>query len=210
VRCAGGGAERGGLSHPGVPATRGRPGGDLHDGDPGGRAMNAQTAENATWLDQLDDWLNPIVVKELRQAVKSRMVIIILMVFLIIELLVMGGVLLASSARGAQAGGLFSGGIEVFAILQWGLLGTLLLVIPAHTTILFASERSDQNTDLLFISALQPSQIVWGKFFASAVLAMLVLSLVAPFMVFCYLMRGLDIPTILLVLYFDILGMAFA
>lgn len=167
--------------------------------------MSAQASE--TWLDRLDDWINPIVVKELRQAVKSRMVIIILMVFLIIELLVMGGILLANDARGPSGGARFSGGIQVFIVLQWVLLPTLMLVIPAHATILFAAERSDQNTDLLFISALTPSQIVWGKFFASAMLAMLVLSLVAPFMVFCYLMRGLDIPTILCVLYFDVLAM---
>ena len=51
-------------------------------------------------LDRLDDWINPIVVKELRQAVKSRLVIVILMVFLLLMLLVMGGSLMFQDAVG--------------------------------------------------------------------------------------------------------------
>ena len=37
----------------------------------------------SAYLNRLDDWINPIVVKELRQAVKSRLVVVILMVFLL-------------------------------------------------------------------------------------------------------------------------------
>ncbi len=173
--------------------------------------MSATPAPAApSLLDRMDDWLNPIVVKELRQAVKSRIVIVILMVFLVIQLFVMGSYLSVRTVQAEYGQGLWNGGLEVFTVLQWVLLPTLMLIIPAHATVRFAAERSDQNVDLLFISALKPSSIVWGKFFAAIVLAMLILSLVAPFMVFSYLMRGLDIPTILLILGIDLLGMVSA
>jgi ABC-type transport system involved in multi-copper enzyme maturation permease subunit len=164
-------------------------------------------APSPSLFSRIDDLLNPIVVKELRQAVKSRIVVVILMGFLGIQMFVMGGFLWARSAQAEYGQGLWNAGIEVFTVLQWVLLPTLMLVIPAHATVRFANERSDQNVDLLFISALRPSSIVWGKFFAAIVLAMLVLSLVAPFMVFSYLMRGLDIPTILIILGIDLLAM---
>ena len=40
----------------------------------------------AALFGKLDDWLNPIVVKELRQAVRSRVVVAGLMLFLLLEI----------------------------------------------------------------------------------------------------------------------------
>ena len=51
-------------------------------------------------IDWLDDRLNPIVVKELRQAVKSRLVVAILMLFLGIQLFLLFVFLLTRGARG--------------------------------------------------------------------------------------------------------------
>src|SRR5262249_54835358 len=48
--------------------------------------------------------------------------------------------------------------------------------------------------------------IIWGKFVAAVVLSMLIASICAPFMTFTYLMRGIDIPTILVVLGIDLLA----
>ena len=86
-------------------------------------------------------------------------------------------------------------------------LWTLMLLVPAYAAIRLAGERSDHNVDLLFISTLRPRSIIAGKFFAALVLAILVFSTCAPFMTFTYLLRGIDIPTILIVLGFDLLGM---
>src|SRR5207249_2560486 len=85
------------------------------------------------------------------------------------------------------------------------LLGTCMLLIPAYTGVRLSTERSDTNVDLLFISTLRPRAIIAGKFFAAIVLILLIFSACTPFMTFTYLMRGLDIPTILLVLAIDLL-----
>jgi hypothetical protein len=69
-----------------------------------------------------------------------------------------------------------------------------------------AAERSDTNVDLLFISTLKPWSIIWGKFLSAVVLVLLIFSACAPFMTFTYLLRGIDIPTILIVLGMDFLA----
>ena len=69
-----------------------------------------------------------------------------------------------------------------------------------------SNERSESNVDLLFISTLRPTSIVAGKLFSALVLVMLVFSLLHPFMTFTYLLRGIDIPTILYLLGMDLLA----
>ncbi len=155
-------------------------------------------------MDKLDDLLNPIVVKELRQAVKSRIVISALMLFLVIQLSIL---LLNLSFTGRQSAGAVNlhAGREIFLILQGILLGTCMLLIPTYAGVRLASEHSETNVDLLFISTLRPRKIIAGKLQASVVLILLIFSACAPFMTFTYLLRGIDIPSIILVLALDFL-----
>jgi hypothetical protein len=97
-------------------------------------------------------------------------------------------------------------GNEVFLILQGILLGTCMVLIPSYSAVRLNSERSDTNVDLLFISTLRPASIIAGKFFSALVLVMLVFSCCAPFITFAYLLRGIDIPSILYVLGVDLLA----
>jgi ABC-type transport system involved in multi-copper enzyme maturation permease subunit len=156
-------------------------------------------------IDRLDDAVNPIVVKELRQAVRSRLVTSALLLVLLIEMIVLGTFLLTRQMQATDdLDG--RGGQAMFITLQGILLGTCMLLIPAYAGIRLGMERSDSNVDLLFISTLKPRTIIWGKFVAAAVLALLIFSACAPFMTFTYLLRGLDMPTILLVLGIDLLA----
>jgi hypothetical protein len=159
-------------------------------------------------IDRMDDWINPIVVKELRQAVKSRLVVAILMLFLGLQLFLLGMFLLFGEMREDRVN--WNAGNDVFCWQQGILLWTLVLFVPGYAAVRLGSERSDHNVDLLFISTLHPRSIIAGKFFAALVLAMLVYSTCAPFMTFTYLMRGIDIPTILTVLFIDLLFMLFS
>src|SRR5262249_53147560 len=97
-------------------------------------------------------------------------------------------------------------GREIFEVLQGILLGTCMLLIPTYAGVRLAAEHSDSNVDLLFISTLRPRAIIAGKFQAPVVLILLILSACAPFMTFTYLLRGIDIPSILLVLGLDFLA----
>lgn len=158
------------------------------------------------WIDRLDDRINPIVVKELRQAVKSRVITAMLLLFLSVQLLIVALFLAFQGAR--DSGDPLNGhsGHQLFLVLQAILLGTCMVLIPTYAAVRMSAERSETNVDLLFISTLRPTSIIAGKFFSSLVVVMLVFSCCAPFMTFTYLLRGIDIPSILFVLGIDLLA----
>src|SRR5262249_55060511 len=100
-------------------------------------------------------------------------------------------------------------GLRIFMILQGLLLGTCMVLIPAYAGVRLGVERSDQNVDLLFISTLRPRAIIAGKFTAAVWLGLLLFSAGARFLTFTYLLRGIDVPTILLVLAIDLVAVLF-
>jgi hypothetical protein len=156
------------------------------------------------FIDKFDNLLNPIVVKELRQAVKSRIVMSALILFLLIQLSILLFTLSFDERRSVDEVNLHAGR-EIFQVLQGILLGICMLLIPTYAGVRLAAEHSDTNVDLLFISTLRPRGIIAGKLQASGVLILLIFSACAPFMTFTYLLRGIDIPSIVLVLALDFL-----
>jgi hypothetical protein len=154
--------------------------------------------------ERLNDALSPIVVKELRQAVQSRYVTAMLLLFLIVQLVFMGWYVLRRAVGVAPNLALETmAGQDLFLFLQGVLLVTCMLVLPAYTGIRLAAERSDTNVDLLFITTLRPRAIVGGKFLASLVLAGLIFSACTPFMCFTFLLRGIDAAVLLWVVLLD-------
>ncbi len=147
-------------------------------------------------LEKINDRLNPIVVKELRQAVQGKFLIVVLICFLCLQLLTMGLFLIVDESISVS----FDAGLNICRALLEILFGTCLLFVPAYTGIRLASERTDANVDLLFITTLRPRSIIWGKFFASLVLTVLLYSACMPFMTFTYLLRGVDLPSIFILL----------
>lgn len=156
--------------------------------------------------DKIDDSLNPIVVKELRQAVQSKTVAAVLLLFLAIQLIILGIIFIATELNPEHRSQDLYAGRTIFLWIQGIMLGTCMLLVPIYTWARLTAERSDTNVDLLFITSLKPRSIVGGKFFAALVLMLLIQSACAPFMTFTYLFRGIDIPTILLVLGMDFLA----
>ena len=138
------------------------------------------------------DAINPIVIKELRQAVQSRFVIAALLTLLTIQIVAIGIYILASggSLFGFDAGR--QAFLMLFAILQ--VIG--MLFVPLYTAVRLAAERSDTNVDLLFITTIKPRSIIAGKMFAALTLTALIYSACMPFMAFTYFLRGIDLPSI--------------
>jgi hypothetical protein len=87
----------------------------------------------------------------------------------------------------------------------------LLVVVPHGAFRSLADERDDRTFELLSITALGPRQIVAGKL-GSAVVQMLVyLSAITPCLAFTYLLRGIEAPTIMIVvvyMFFASLGLS--
>jgi hypothetical protein len=153
-------------------------------------------------LDRLGDRLNPILIKEARQAMKSRQFVVtfsLLLVFgwLWTVLFISFGV---PAIFYAPVGpGVLMGYYVVLSV-------PLLIVVPYAAFRSLAAEREDGTYELLSITALSSRQIVLGKL-GSAILQMMVYySALAPCIAFTYLLRGIDIVTIALFLAYTFLA----
>jgi hypothetical protein len=155
-------------------------------------------AGKSSFKASLSDRVNPIVVKELRQAVQSRFVIAALLTLLAIQLVAIGIYLLASGDTLLS----FDAGRQVFLMLFAILQGVSMLFVPLYTAVRLAAERSDTNVDLLFITTIKPRGIIAGKMLAAVVLTVLIFSTCMPFMAFTYFLRGIDLPSIFFSLAF--------
>jgi hypothetical protein len=154
-----------------------------------------------TFADRLGDAVNPIVVKELRQAVQGKFVSVMLLILLLVQLAAIAIYVLTTDPTSEN----FRAGRDMFMILHGFALGIGLLFVPAYTAIRLAAERADTNVDLLFITTLRPVSIIAGKLFCAFVVSLLIFSACLPFITFTYFLRGIDLPTIFIVLIVDFL-----
>ncbi|HMV48353.1 MAG TPA: hypothetical protein PKD31_11415 [Blastocatellia bacterium] len=150
---------------------------------------------------RISDWTNPIVVKELRRSVQSRFVVAALLILLTIQIAATGIYLLV----GGDPLNNFDTGRYVFMVLFGILLAVGMLFVPLYSGVRLAAERSETNLDLLFITTIKPRSIIAGKFLAAVVLTVLIFSACLPFLTFTYFLRGIDLPSMAVVL---VLGFA--
>ncbi len=150
----------------------------------------------ARWLERGSDILNPILVKECRQAMKSRQ---FLVSFVLLLIGVAGwswiGVLVQMPSIKYAGGG---STLMVGYLLM--LTFPMLIMVPHAAFRSLAAEREDGTLELVSITLLSARQLVGGKL-ASAVLQMMVYnSVLAPCLAFTYLLRGTDLVGIVFLL----------
>lgn len=153
--------------------------------------MNPVENEQSTspdWFDRASDWCNPILVKEVRQALKSRAFVVTFL------LLLLGSWMI--SAFGLLAAG---PSVEYGSMGQWffmfyfGVLCVALgVVVPFGAFRSLLNERDDNTYELLSITSLSPGQIVRGKWACAIVQTLLFYSAIAPFIAFTSLLQGFD------------------
>ena len=154
------------------------------------------------WLSTAGDYLNPILVKETRQAIKSRQFTFTFVLLLICcWIITIGGVALVGPGIYYSA----AGGVLLQAYF-WVLVFPLAVVVPFSAFRSLSSEREENTYDLLRVSTLTPQQIVRGKLGSTVVQMGVYLSAVAPCIAFTYLLRGVDVVTIAVVLAYATLG----
>ncbi|MEY2466614.1 MAG: hypothetical protein QOD03_1135 [Verrucomicrobiota bacterium] len=157
-------------------------------------AFSKLKAHLGTW----HEWeLNPIVIKELRQSMRSNfltgtLLLLLSVLFLAFVACLAGQNLLVGVTQRA--------GLNISrALLAILTIGSLIFV-PVFTGLRMAGERQEGALDLMFITTLAPLQIVRGKLVSGAYLAMMFFSAGAPFMALTNQLRGVDLPTIFFVL----------
>ncbi|MGE0607934.1 MAG: ABC transporter permease [Pirellulales bacterium] len=144
-------------------------------------------------MSRMSERLNPILVKEARQALKSKQFSITFTLLLFCGW--------AVSIVGVAYGGVEmkygANGPTMFMFYFMILALPMLVIVPLSAFYSLSTEYSDGTFELLSVTTLGSWQIVAGKL-GSALLQMLVyLSAMAPCLAFTYLLRGIDLPTIL-------------
>jgi ABC-type transport system involved in multi-copper enzyme maturation permease subunit len=153
-------------------------------------------------LARFGDRLNPILVKEARQALKSRQFTVTFILVLVAGWCwsIIGIAWMGPSVYWSSNGpSMFFG---YFMILAF----PLLVIVPFGAYRSLSDEREDRTYELLSITTLRPRQIVAGKLAGASLQMLVYLSAISPCLAFTYLLRGLDIVTIGTILVYLVLG----
>ncbi|MEA1952557.1 MAG: hypothetical protein U9N87_14345 [Planctomycetota bacterium] len=150
------------------------------------------------------DRLNPILVKETRQALKSRQFMFTFGLLLFCGWIwsILGVAMIGPDIHyGAK-------GPEMFIGYFWILAFPLLVIVPFGAFRGLTTEKEDRTYDLLSITSLRPRQIVSGKLGSAFLQMAIYLSAISPCLGFTYMLRGIDFPTIIAFLFYLILTSA--
>lgn len=148
----------------------------------------------AIWSDRC----NPILVRELVQAVKGRGFALTVFLALAVSVLIAIAVVRSGGAEARAGLDAFGAGLATLAPL-------LLFVVPMQAYQSMRLELRAGIVEQLFLSRLRPWRILTGKLLAAMVQFVLYVSVLAPLLATSYLLRGVDLPTIALSLLFALL-----
>ena len=142
-----------------------------------------------TGLERLGDRFNPIVVKEVRQALKSRQFVY---TFLLLLLAAWAGSIFGVSYLGESID-YGSSAVMFYAGFLFALCAATLVIVPFSTFRSIVEERTETTLELLQITALSPVQIVRGKTLSAMVQVLVYYCAIAPFIAFTALLPGFDV-----------------
>ncbi len=131
-------------------------------------------------LERLGDRFNPIVVKEVRQALKSRQFVI---TFLLLLLVAWAGSIFGVSYLGESID-YWSSALMFYAGFLFALCAATLVIVPFSTFRSIVEERTETTLELLQITGLSPVQIVRGKTMSAMVQVLVYYCAIAPFIAF--------------------------
>ncbi|NVJ15750.1 ABC transporter permease [Myxococcus sp. AM010] len=156
----------------------------------GGRVMGAEP-----WSQRWGDRLNPLVVKELRQGLRTRVfwVCFGLMLLACLAVALVAYVETREGASSRRGQGYFFAFFICLGVAHF-------FVIPYSAYRSLAREREDETWVLLVLTGLGPRRILRGKVASFLVQAALYASAAGPFLLFSYFLNGIALPTILVVL----------
>ena len=139
---------------------------------------------------RLSDRLNPILVREVQQALSSKAFLGTLFLALI-SVLVLAAVIATMTLGGDD-----TVGRGAFAACLGTLAPILVFILPLQAFFSMMQEVRAGSAEMLLLSHLTPAQIVRGKVQAAAVLFVLYLAIFAPLIALTYLLRGVDVGMI--------------
>lgn len=140
----------------------------------------------AARLSDFGDRLNPVLVREVRQALRGRFFLVTFSLTLVFAMVASIGVLILGDLGPRP-------GMTLFTACSAFLSLAACLLIPVSAFLSLGAEHDEQTRDLLVLSNLSPGQIVRGKFLTFFLLALLLTVALGPFLVLSALLNGVDL-----------------
>lgn len=139
-------------------------------------------------LADFGDWLSPMIVKELRQGLRTW---VFVGAFIVLQAILVMTLLISSSAGNAEAS----------TALFWMLIaGILVFIVPLRGFNALAGEMKAETLDLLMLTRLGAFRIALGKWIALVAQSGLIAVSVLPYVVLRYFGGGVDVFSELLAL----------
>lgn len=160
------------------------------DMDGTGPAVLTPLDRASQWL---DDRYNPVFVKEVRQALRGKQFRSAFLFTVIISLIVGVSIVLggADATQWRPIGPPFF--VGVFSCLTIAVIG----FVPMAAFSSMGAEWEENTFDMLILSRLRPRHIVHGKLLGAASQALLYFSIFTPYIVFTFLLGGVDLQLVL-------------
>ena len=132
-------------------------------------------------------FLNPLLEKEVRGTARTLRFFLFILAFLLIAC-----VPLLVAITEIRASDSSSTGLNLFFIIYIVQSICVGLAVPAYACTAIAGERQHRTFDLLRITALQPWEIIWGKFIAVMSYVIIFILAFLPLVAVCFLYGGTD------------------
>ncbi len=152
----------------------------------------------------LADRANPVLVRFVRQQLKSRAFLLLYVVTLLAATLfsLSLGSRSAQMAEGDAALNLLGALAAVWSLAVW-------VFEPISVYRAVTAEREDATWDLVELTGMRPRVVLSGLLQAAAVHSALYAAAIAPFVLMAYLLRGVDLATLITLLtYVPLVGLA--
>jgi hypothetical protein len=133
------------------------------------------------------DWLSPILVKELRQGLQSKLFVGVFVLLQAAMVLFVGLGLISVSEDRNSTGSIFQG---FFQMCVWM---PLLIFMPARGLRAIGDETRAQTLDLVQLTRMSSFRIVWGKWLALVAQSCLLASAMLPYAVLQYYFGKVDV-----------------
>jgi hypothetical protein len=141
-------------------------------------------------IGDFSDRFNPMLVKELRQGIRTSVFVSLFIVLQVVgALILLAGELSETFAQNAAAG------------LFWALILLILLVLqPLRAITTLSGEKKSKTMDFLEVSNLSALNIVWGKWSSLFAQSGLIIMSLLPYFILRYFQSGADLFHELLIL----------
>lgn len=143
------------------------------------------------------DFLNPMLVKEVRQSMRGRLFALsfwsIVFIACVVSFINLGRVEASGGVEGVTSFFASNSGEQLFGSLFSCLAAAVIGIVPFLSFFFMGLEWEENTMDLLELSNLRPRRIIFGKILSSSVLSLMFFCAFSPFLGVGFLLGGVDV-----------------